>query len=156
MEISPVPRQTPGSPPTPPPSASRATATISGDQRDALYALLTARFSELSDLERATMTDDLESCYRLGRRVIDALRLIVDGGLDWGETGGQEVVTLTLPPDELRRILGELRRSAGSFQEGLRPEYEDRHDEIGTAAESACTDALEQLTTVRRADESGG
>jgi hypothetical protein len=159
MEASRVPRLTPGAPPPPQSqSAPRTTVTISSLQRDALYALLMAGFGELSDLERATMTDDLETCYRLGRRVTDALRLIVDGGLGWGETTGQESATLALPPDDLRRILNEIRRGAVHFQKGVQPEYEEKRDEweLGALALSACTEALEQLEAVTRPDEAGG
>ncbi len=154
MDISQVPPQIPGRLP-PPQSVSRATATISGAQRDALYALIMAEFGALSELEKATVTDDLETCYRLGRRVTDALRLIADGGLGWGETTAQDAISLTLPADELRRILSEMRRGAISFQEGMRDEYEDKRDEweTGKLAQSACTDVLEQLTAARRSDD---
>ncbi len=158
MDISSAPSQTPGRLPRSE-SAPRATATLSGTQRDALYALIMAGFGALSELENATMIDDdLETCYRLGRRVTDTLRLIVDGGLGWGETLGRDAVSLMLPADELRRILSQIRRDAIGFQEGMRDEYEDKRDEweTGKLAQSACTDALEQLTAARRSDTEEG
>jgi hypothetical protein len=120
--------------------------TISAEQRDALYTLVLDELTGYEDLRIAYEADDLEASYRLGRRVSDALRLIVDGGLGWG-TRAAGPVELTLPPEDLRRIFSNLRRNAATLYEAMRPEQEEvaaEWAEIKQVRET-CGEVLEQL-----------
>lgn len=119
---------------------------ISAKQRDALYSLVLDELTACEDLRLAYETDDLETSYRLGRRVSDALRLIVDGGLGWG-TRAAGPVELTLPPEDLRRIFGNLRRNAVSLYESMRPEQEEVEAEWAEIKQvrETCGEVLEQL-----------
>lgn len=122
--------------------------TISAEQRDALYSLILDELTAFDDLRMAYAAEDLEAAHRLGRRVSDGLRLIVDGGLGWG-AHACDPVELTLPPDELRRILTNLRRSAVNLYEAMRPEQEEVQAEWAEVkrAQDACAEALEQIST---------
>lgn len=125
------------------------TVTISGAQRDALYTILLNLLSGFGDLENCYEHDepDFESCYRLGRRMCDCLRLIVDGGFGWGDTTGRNTVVLTLPPDELVPILSRLRDTAIARHESMRPEQAEKQSEWNEVAlaRDACSAALDQL-----------
>lgn len=120
--------------------------TISAEQRDALYSLVLDELTAFDDLRMAYARDDLEAAHRLGRRVSDGLRLIVDGGLGWGSRASGPV-ELTLPPEELRRILTRLRRSAVNLYEAMRPEQEQVKEEwaeVGRAKDT-CAEVLGQI-----------
>lgn len=120
--------------------------TISAEQRDALYSLVLDELTACEDLRLAFEANDLETSYRLGRRVSDALRLIVDGGLGWGARTGASV-ELTLPAEDLLRIFGNLRRNAISLYESMRPEQEELQsewEEIKRVQET-CDEVLEKL-----------
>jgi hypothetical protein len=121
--------------------------TITGPERDALFAVIVSNTGDLLDLEQATLEEDWEACHRLGRRVADGLRLIVDGGLEWGDETSAEEVQLSLPPADLRRILSELHSCAVHLQEAVRPEYEEKLAAWKRAqlAVDACTSALDQI-----------
>lgn len=123
--------------------------TISAAQRNALYRLILIDLSGFIDLQTAFDGEkaDLETCYRLGRRVTDGLRLIQDGGLGWGNETPGELVELTLPAEELRRILTEQQDQLVAHREATRPEREDTEAEwqLDATALSACEDALSQL-----------
>jgi hypothetical protein len=121
--------------------------TITTAERDALYALIINRFAgDIDALLRAERSGNWEECYRLGRRVTDGLRLIQDGGLEWGGESFGGDIELRLPPDDLKRILTSLRREAILWREGVRPEHEEQIAEwegVQLAA-TACTNALDQ------------
>lgn len=121
--------------------------TIAAEQRDALYSLVLDELNAFEDLRLAYETDDVETSYRLGRRVGDGLRLIVDGGLGWGARAAGPV-ELTLPPDDLRRIFSNLRRSAIGLYEAMRPEQEELEAEWAEIkrVQETCSEVLEQLT----------
>jgi hypothetical protein len=120
--------------------------TISAEQRDALYSLVLDELTAFDDLRMAYASEDLEAAHRLGRKVSDGLRLIVDGGLGWGAqaTGPVE---LTLPPEDLRRALVHLRRSAVNLYDAMRPEQEQVQEEFDEVkrAQDACTEVLGQI-----------
>jgi hypothetical protein len=122
---------------------------ITGEQRDALYQVLLTQLSTFDDLRMAyerPEADSETSCV-LGRMVADALRLIMDGGVGWGDSSAVETVGLELPEQELRSILSNVRDSAIRLLEALRPEYEEklvRLQEVELARD-ACTDALAQI-----------
>ncbi|HEX5983465.1 MAG TPA: hypothetical protein VFY69_04585 [Solirubrobacterales bacterium] len=119
---------------------------ISAAQRDALYSLVIDELNACEDLRLAYESEDLETAYRLGRRVNDALRLIVDGGLGWGARVGGPV-ELALPAEDLLRIFGNLRRDATNLYESMRPEREELQaewEEIKRVQET-CDEVLEKL-----------
>jgi hypothetical protein len=121
---------------------------ISAEQRNALYQLALTELLLFEDLRNAYEGElDLEACYRLGRPVMDTLRLIVDGGLGWGDMTSQDSVPLNLPPEELRRIMTRLRAGAVFLGESQQEEQEEKRDEWNqaTLARDACNAALEQL-----------
>lgn len=120
--------------------------TISVEQRDALYSLILDELNAFEDLRLAYEADEIEASYRLGRRVSDGLRLIVDGGLGWG-THAASPIELKLPPEDLRRIFGNLRRNAISLYESMRPEQEELQAEWAAIkqVQEACSEVLEQL-----------
>jgi len=120
--------------------------TISAEQRDALYSLVLDELTAFEDLRIAYEADDIETSYRLGRRVSDALRLIVDGGLGWGAHAAGPV-ELTLPAEELRRIFTSLRRNAVTLYEAMRPEQEEVEAEWAEIkrVRETCGEVLEQL-----------
>ena len=97
--------------------------TIGPEQRDALYEHLLDQLGGFEDLLRAVSDDDLEAAYRLGRRLSDSLRLILDG-LGWGDHASGPV-DLRMPPEELKRVLRRLREQAITLQESERPEQEE-------------------------------
>ncbi|HKF82062.1 MAG TPA: hypothetical protein VKB23_03765 [Solirubrobacterales bacterium] len=98
--------------------------TLQSNERDAVYAQITADFTLFGDLEHAMGVGEEEACYRLGRKITDGLRLILDGGLGWQQkTVGPTV--LTLPDSELRRILMRMEEQAVNLHESRRPDAEE-------------------------------
>jgi hypothetical protein len=119
---------------------------LSPERRDALFKLVLAELSEFEDLRQAVEAGDLEQSYRLGRRMADGLRLIVDGGLGWAHRTA-EPVTLVLPPEELRRIMTRMRDTAAAEYESMGPEREEAEGDWRTLtdAQDACTAVLGQI-----------
>jgi hypothetical protein len=125
---------------------------ISRAHRDALYdELLTDlhRFRELGRLVFGNGADepDPEDCERIGRRLTDALRLIQDGGIGWGYPEGDDPVYLTLPHDELRRIMLDQRRRFAVAHQARQRDKESTQaewDQLERARE-VCVDILGQL-----------
>lgn len=124
-------------------------ATITGAQRDALYQVLITQLSTFDDLRMAyeRAEADTRTSSVLGRVVSDALRLIVDGGVGWGDSSEAERVILTLPAGELRPILARVRGAAVSLLEALRPEYEEKLAQLDEVerARDACSELLARL-----------
>jgi hypothetical protein len=130
-----------------------ARIVISRTRRDALYAELLTALSQFPDLDTLSVSgqpEDIEECERIGRRLGEALRLIQDGGLGWGCPQSDESVELTLPPDELRRIMAEQRRRLVVHLEANRADREQTESEWRQAEEAraACTAVLEQIGAV--------
>lgn len=125
---------------------------ISRAHRDALYDELLTDLHQFRDLDGLVYGDDAgvpgpEDCERIGRCVTDALRLIQDGGVGWGYAEGDEPVYLTLPPEELRRImLSQRRRFAVAHQARQRDKESTQAewDRLAKARE-VCADVLDQL-----------
>jgi hypothetical protein len=123
---------------------------VSRAHRDALYTELLTALSEVSDLEAcsgAVRPSEIGKCEQIGRRLSDMFRLIQDGGLGWGYPEGDEAVELTLPPEELRRIMESQRRLLVLHQEVNRSDREQTELEWRQAEEAraACTAVLEQI-----------
>jgi hypothetical protein len=123
---------------------------LSRAHRDALYSELLNVLGETHDLEglrSSGLPADITQCQQIGRRLTDALRLIQDGGLGWGFPDTDEAVELTLPPDELRRIMESLRRLLVVHQEANRSDRDQTKAEWqqATEARAACTAVIEQI-----------
>lgn len=88
---------------------THVTATISGEQRDAIHELLIDRLGGLSDVRIAIGCGELDTARRLAREFTQDFRLLDD--LGWGEDERLEV-PLTIPPEELAAICGRLRADA--------------------------------------------
>lgn len=115
------------------------------NERDAIFAQISADFTLFGDLERAMAEGDEEACYRLARKLSDGLRLLVDGGLGWKRRSIDPTV-LTLPDADLRRIMSRTRSEAVSANEALRPDREESQeqwDEMVTVI-VACDSVMEQ------------
>jgi hypothetical protein len=95
---------------------------ISADQRDALYRRALDQLRAFDDLLQAVDAGEIETAYRLGRRMTDALRLIQEE-LGW-EPGGGSRELRQIPPQDLLPILSRIRDDATLQYESLRPELE--------------------------------
>lgn len=124
--------------------------TITGAQRDALYQVLITQLSVFDDLRLAYERRDVDIALSnsLGRMVADAIRLIMDGGIGWGDISAADSVELTLSEPELRSILGGVRCASVKLLEALRPEFEEKLAKLQgiELARDACTHALTQLS----------
>lgn len=96
------------------------TATITGEQRDAIYDLLVGRLTFLPDLLTAVEQGNFETANRLVREFTEDFRLLAD--LGWGPDQRSEV-PLTIPAANLIAILERLRAEA---QGGLSESAEER------------------------------
>jgi hypothetical protein len=121
------------------------TVTISAEKRDALYEYVLDDLDRIEELRRAWERADTETCYTLGRIICDGLRLIM-AGLGWGMQSGRPA-TVTMPPDDLRRILGRLRDRATVYHDWQRPEREELEAQWQrtVTAQEACDEALGAL-----------
>jgi hypothetical protein len=117
MEIQPVGKQTPGRGPSPAP------IVLEPRERDAVVSHLLAILGQLGDLESAIDRRAEEECYRIGRDLLDALQLILEGGLGWRERT-VEPTSLTLPRERLHSIMARLKEGARSLQEARRREHQ--------------------------------
>lgn len=119
--------------------------TITGRQREMLYAVLVDRLPGIDDVWLAVQSKEWSKAQQLGREFSDLLRLLVDD-LGWGE-GREEPVELTTPPDVLQRAIQILKRDA------LVEDHEQRQNRLKVAeveieredTVEACDGILEQL-----------
>jgi hypothetical protein len=127
-------------------------ATITSEQRDALYDQILDRLSGIGDIELAIRSEDYDNAERLGREYCDDLRLLLDD-LGLGDET-DEPVELTAPPGVLRRVLSRLRQIAENHTAGLEPEW----IEIATVRErnrlvsEACESVLASLDGAQASD----
>jgi hypothetical protein len=113
--------------------------TLQPEERDALWGQITANFTLFGDLDLAMHEGDEEACYKLGRKIADGLRLIIDGGLGWQQRTAAPTV-LTLPDTELRGIMARMKEQAVTHYESRRPDAEESQaemDEIATVRTAA-------------------
>jgi len=127
-----------------------ASTILSRAHRDALYSELLnvgAEARDLNYLSHSSTKEDIQRCEDIGRRLTDALRLIQDGGLGWGFPEIDDAAELTLPPDELLRIMESQRRLFVVQQEANRSDREHAESEWRQAGEArdACTAVIEQI-----------
>jgi hypothetical protein len=122
--------------------------SLTSKERDAIFAQVEVDLGLLGDLQTAIGRGDEEECYRLGRRVSDALRLVVAGGLGWRErTRGATV--LTLSDEEIRHTVIRMRGDVMAAIEHKRPEHEESQSEWDelAAIEKACETTLDQISS---------
>jgi hypothetical protein len=120
-------------------------STLKSEERDALFFQVSLNLDLLGDLQMAISKGNEEECYKLGRRVSDALRLMIEGGLGWRErTQGSTV--LTLPDQEVRQIVTRVQRDVMAAIEHKRPEHEESRSEWEelAAIKDACQSVLNQ------------
>lgn len=106
-----------------------STATITGEQREAIYEFLIEQLSRLTDLPLAIKSEDFDTAKRLAREFSQYFRLL--DALGWG-TDGRLEVGLTLPPEEL---VAALRRIYIDAEGALGGSLEERK---AREAEEAC------------------
>ena len=116
--------------------------TISAKQRDALYTQVLDHLSGIGDLWLAIDAGDFRQADALGHAFVDDLRLLLDdlGWPDRTDLPADGRVELTMPPGDLRRVLGRLRDEAAEmFADALPRSGEDREllRRTGLAVEAA-------------------
>lgn len=84
--------------------------TITGEERDALYHRIVIRLNGIDDVYRAVDEEDWSSAQDLAVEFSDLLRLLW-ADLGWGEGAGRPL-TLSAPPDVLKRAADSLRKLA--------------------------------------------
>lgn len=121
------------------------TVTITPGQRDALYDQILDRLSGIGDIELAIQMENYDAAERLGREYSDDLRLLLDD-LGFGHGDGSPV-TLTSPPDVLRRVLPRLRELAEGMAESQEPEWVETRElrDRNRLVAEACTSVLLSL-----------
>jgi hypothetical protein len=92
------------------------TATINGEQREAIYEFLVEQLSRLTDLPLAIKSEDFDTAKRLAREFSQYFRLLDD--LGWGADGRPEVA-LTMSPEELMEALRRLHIDADGALGGV-------------------------------------
>jgi hypothetical protein len=114
---------------------------ISAEESDAFYSQIREHLSRFEDLSRTLARDDVRQAMRIGQEYEEDVRLLHDIG--WGEGTGKPV-DLTMPPDELRRVLIRFRDEATKqLASEEREEAEARaeaqpHREIATITIQMC------------------
>jgi hypothetical protein len=125
-----------------------STATITAEQRDAIYALIRDHLSGIGDLAIAFELSDYEAVERLGRAFAQDLELLAS--LGWSEQDDRRNVALTMPPVRLDEALRRLRSEAAEGLVGS-PEVQQaaRHEENLSAryrlALETCDELIESL-----------
>jgi hypothetical protein len=100
----------------------RTTATITGQQRDALYEQVRNHLGALNDVWIAMECNrDFATAERLGIEFGEDFRLLHD--LGWDESDSRKVVELTMPREDLIEVLARLGREA---EGGLTDSEEER------------------------------
>ncbi|MEX2105560.1 MAG: hypothetical protein WD810_01545 [Solirubrobacterales bacterium] len=126
------------------------TLTITPEQRDALYDQILIHLSGIGDVWLAAEAQNFETANRLGREYCDELHLILDD-LGWGD-GPNQTITLTTPPDVLRRVFTRLADTAegqGAIERRERAEAEQAEAHNRLVAET-CRLVLAELDREQR------
>jgi hypothetical protein len=121
-------------------------ATITAEQRDALYDRVLDRLSGIGDILLAANSKDFATADRLGREYSDELTLVCDG-LGWGGNSESEVIELKTPPELLRRVFGRLRDATASEREAQARSWDESRtlEERNRLVDQACTSVLQTL-----------
>jgi hypothetical protein len=126
------------------------TPRLSRAGRNALYGELVLDFAQVADLERLAESEDPEDigeCREIGARVLNALRLIHEGGIGWGLSGEADFVELPLAPRELAGLVAHRHQLLTEFVESQKASWErdKREFEDILCARDACGAILDQL-----------
>ncbi len=127
------------------------TATISRDQRDALYELVRNHLGGLGDVWIAMEAKgDYATAERLALEFGEDFRLLAD--LGWGREDSREAVELTMPREDLMEELKRIRSEAEGWLSGLESDREQREEEEKVdarfrLARSTCEELLAKLGT---------
>lgn len=126
------------------------TATITHEQRDALYDQILDRLSGIEDVWLAASTGRHETADRLSREYSDELRLILDD-LGWGDGPDVEMIGLKTASDVLRRVFGRLHDTVAEERAHRQVDWiENRElEERNRLVSEACESVLEALRTER-------
>jgi hypothetical protein len=120
------------------------TPTITAAQRDALYDQILDRLSGIGDIEMAIEAKRYDHAEQIGREYSDDLQLLLDD-LGIGDGDGRPL-TLTTPPEVLRRVLPRLRERAEKHSASLESEWDEarhikeRNRLVSEACEAVLTD----------------
>jgi hypothetical protein len=87
---------------------------ITAEERGALYEQVLSGLSGVDDLRAAFVAEEFDRAERLGIEFGDELRLMED--LGWGDAPVGKAVTLTMPREQLHRVLTRLRRDAEALR----------------------------------------
>jgi hypothetical protein len=83
---------------------------ITAVERNAFREQILARITGIDDVREAYQAGDFERAAQLGIEFADSLRLMED--LGWGDQTPSQPVTLTMPPEQLHRVLTLLQADA--------------------------------------------
>lgn len=125
------------------------TATITGQQRDALYEQVRNHLGALNDVWIAMeCNQDFATAERLGIEFGEDFKLLHD--LGWDENDNRKVVELTMPREDLIEVLARLRREAdgGLADSEEERKSKERDEEISQSfrfVRSTCDELLDQL-----------
>jgi hypothetical protein len=119
--------------------------TITRAQRDAIYQVVIPHLTAIGDVWLCVRRREFADAKKMGREFAEELRLLED--LGWSETIDRDTVTLTVPPDELTRMLTRLhRRAARSLGVYVsRPKDDEELAERDLAASETLGSILGQL-----------
>lgn len=125
-----------------------STATITGEQRDAIYELIRDHLGGLDDVWKVLRRRDFAAAERRGREFRRELRLLDD--LGWPEEDERQLVELTMPAQELAPLLARLQ---GDAAEGLAlppdereaREAEERYRSHCLVVQATCVELLGRL-----------
>lgn len=118
---------------------------ISREERDVLYNRIVLRLNGIEAVHFAIEAKDWATAQHLGEEFSDLLRLVCSD-LGWGE-GADAQLTLTTPPDVLRRAARVLRQMATLEREQREAERDEAVQELDEAKrlEETCERILGDL-----------
>lgn len=122
------------------------THSISAAARDALYRRAIDQLNGFDDLLRAAEDGDIEAAYRIGRRMLDSLRLIQEE-LGWGPAAGGDCELGRIPQEDLMQILNRIREDASLQYESQLPELKEVRGPVEETAliRDTCSDLVDAL-----------
>lgn len=112
------------------------TTELTADEGDALREVVLTHISGIDDLRMACEAEDFEMAERLGIEFGDELRLMED--LRWsGGLPETAVISLTMPPEQLRRLFVRLRSVIATLRADEEREEAEVRQEARTFRERA-------------------
>jgi hypothetical protein len=131
--------------------------TITGEQRDALYELVTNHVGDLDSVWLAMQKGDYAAAERKALEFMGDFRLLAD--LGWHPEDSRETVGLTMPREELADVLARIRSEAdGGLSGFIAREREQREEEEKVEAafrlaRETCEGLIGKLASGSEADE---